>query len=119
MTLRGTNRAKYISDSTVLPGIRRIQGSDTASDLQIVEYALPGTSNTEFTVTLPAGARGFRLKSRGTSRFYVSRTSGGDSWFVKGGAVFPDKQMNLPVSGITLYLTSPETGDIIELLYWT
>ena len=115
------NRRQYDSSSVVLPGIRRIQGASTASALDIVNVPLPGVAGTEFTYTFPEGTKAFTIKTRGNAVLQVGTTvgsSGTTYWKILGGNCLPSAELNVPLSGLTLYLQSPKTGDTVEILIW-
>lgn len=116
------NRRQYPDTDVVLPGIRRIQGADVAGALTIVNVALPGVASTEFSYTFPTGTKRFTLKMRGNSRLQVASTSGSSGttyWKMGGGNYLDSTTLNVQAGGLTLYIQSPDVGDVLEILQWS
>lgn len=119
MTLIRTNRDKYSTNNTVLPGIRRVQIDSQAQDClttpTIVHLAIP-TANTEVTYIFPANTKLFKVKSQNGARFQILYNSGGDSYTV------PSKNEycmdSICVEALTIYFQSPKTGVILEIESW-
>ena len=90
-----------------------------AGALTVDHIALPGIAGTEFTHTFPAGTKYFEIKTRGIKRIDLAEvTSATETFRIKGGRSYRSPELSL-TGTLTIYMTSPDTGDIVEILTWT
>lgn len=73
-------------------------------------------ANTEYSISIPAGAIRFELKERtGASLIRVYYASGGDYITIPYGASYSESDIKGP---ITIYLQSSDAGAVVEYKYW-
>lgn len=88
------------------------------SSFVITEVALPGIAETEFTHTIASNTKRFSINTKGTKRFRVAPvTAATDTFKVKGGNTFESGDLVL-TGALTLYFTSPDTGDTLQIIEW-
>jgi hypothetical protein len=89
-----------------------------ASSFSVTEIALPVTPGTEFTHVVAAGTKRFEISTKGTARFEIAATTASANTFkVKGGNCFRSGSLEITTS-LTLFLTSPDSGDTIQIIEW-
>jgi hypothetical protein len=89
---------------------------DGASVPNIVNLSL--TANTEASVALPANTRGYMFRLRGLASLTYAFDPGATSFLtLPAGNVI--SQDGLYVTGLTLYFTTPASGQVLELISWT
>jgi len=88
----------------------------TSPTLQNVTLAL---ANTEYSVTIPSGAKRFSIYSRESSVLQAAYTAGqsGLNYFTIGYGNSYDED-NLAGSSLTLYIRSNKVGTVLEVLSW-
>lgn len=89
-----------------------------ASGFTITEVSLPGTADTEFTHVISSSTKRFSISVKGTKRFEIfPTTSSTPKWKVKPGNIFDSGPLELS-SSLTLYLSSPDIGDTLQIIEW-
>lgn len=99
--------------SSVLPA------SALLSEPLVLNYPM-ALANTEYTVTIPIGAKHFCLQARGATTLQVSDTSGasGTTYFTLRPYV-PYNVDSLKGTGIiNLYIQSTKPSQVVEVVYW-
>jgi hypothetical protein len=76
--------------------------------------------DTEYSVALPLGTKRFSLNSRGTSTLKVNINDHLSSAYklVPSGAFYGEEGIDSS-NAYTLYLSSSQDSDIVEITYWT
>lgn len=90
-----------------------------ATGFTVTEIALPGTANTEFSHVIPSSAKYVWIKTKGTKRLEIYHVSAGtDRWKLKGGEKFFSPELTLSGT-LTVYMSSPDVGDTVEIITWS
>lgn len=109
------NRSSEEYGNVPLPGIRKTLDHTAASGFDIIEVPFAAIAEDVFSVTVPASAVRFELRTKGTKPARLQGTS--DEYKITGIRVFLSGPLNLD-SDLTLNFKSAYTGDFIQLLYW-
>lgn len=83
----------------------------------ILNVAIP-TAGTEVLVSLPAGTKGFRLRSRDIAVLEIRTVSAGPYFELRPGCVLSEQELDLPVI-TNIYVTSNVGSSVVELWVWT
>ena len=88
----------------------------TTPDIQNISLAL---ADTEYTVTLPASTKRFRLQVRGTSKLKLAYTlgqSGSNYITVWPGAYYTETELD--INSLSIYVQASKSGEILEIVSW-
>lgn len=92
---------------------------DTVSSPTITNLTLT-TANEEYAIPLPTGSRRFTLKLRSGGLLKLSYTTGasGTTYFtIFPGSVMTEEAL-APSTNYVLYVQSPQSGAVVELVSW-
>jgi len=76
--------------------------------------------NTEYSYAFPSNTKKFRIRARGNAKLQVAFVSGQSGTLFK--TVFPGseyEEIDLKLTGITIYFQSNKAGEIVEIVSWT
>jgi hypothetical protein len=109
-----------LSPSDGLDLLKGIFTTDQIANTTITSLAL-NSANTEYSLTLPAGARQFCIKSRTDSLIKIAYLAGQMSSnyviMYPGSTYFRERiRRSTP---LTMYFTSSKASDVLEVEYWT
>ena len=82
------------------------------------------SANTEYSQALPAMTRYISVQNRSSNPLRISFTTGkvatptAPFWTIKAGAAY-NSPVDIKATGLTLYMASPNAGDIAEIEAWT
>lgn len=74
-------------------------------------------TNTETTVTLPAGTWAYQLKCRDTHRLLIGSSSGSSVFTLWPGCSWKEEHIK-QTGSIVLYITSSQPSSVVELVTW-
>jgi hypothetical protein len=119
-----SNRSQYALDTTVLPGIQRVQEVGVVGSVVPVTTTISiPSADTEVFYTLAAGTKRFRLQLRSDTVSAVilklsfqAGESNTNYW-----SIWPGDTIEEPVltgSAVTLYFQTTKASQVAELLTW-
>lgn len=77
---------------------------------------------TEYTITVPALAKGFLLKTRAGASLQLAYLAGNSATTyitVPRYCWYGETEISVGVGGLNIYVQSPTAGEVVELLYWS
>lgn len=100
--------------------VNAIIGATGAAHPYILNVPMP-LASTEYTVTLPQGAKRFILRLRNASRCHMAYSVGQtftNFITLNAGVAYSESDLNLS-GALLIYLQSPKAGETAEIVYWT
>ena len=93
---------------------------EASSTPKIYNLVSPVAINTEFSQLLSDGVKRLIIRSRGNGELKVSfqlGNSGTEYITIPCGATYSEENLNL--NGVTLYLQTNKSAEVVEILEWT
>lgn len=123
MALIRTNRDKYSTNTTILPGIRRVKldgvvnvtSTDACLELPTISRLSLPVADTEVSYVLPLNTRMFRLKSQSGEKLLLAYSSGGTQYTIPRKTEYCLTDL---CADVTLYITSPKSDVTVEIESW-